>query len=300
MDHGGWYDLESKEFNNFKGIQFVACMGPPGGGRSAITQRYLRHYHKIYIETFGSESMTTIYSTILDWFFSKQSEPFTRQITTMKNNLIAATLYIFHKASTELLPTPAKIHYIYNLRDVSKVFQGLSRASSIAIKDQIQMIKLWVHECQRVFQDRLINSQDRDFFDLVIKESVKKFFNHEADHILSNKSLLFADFFPIVIEGKKHTDVYCEIEDHEEMHNKMKEILNYYNQISQSKMDLVLFSQAIEHVIFIVRILQQPLGNALLLGVGGSGRKSLALLAASITEYEVFQVEISKNFTMVE
>lgn len=44
------------------------------------------------------------------------------------------------------------------------------------------------------------------------------------------------------------------------------------------------------------RILRQPLGNALLLGVGGSGRRSLARLAAHIQDYEVATIEVSKGY----
>lgn len=60
----------------------------------------------------------------------------------------------------------------------------------------------------------------------------------------------------------------------------LEEYMDDYNQISTPKMKLVLFMDAVQHVCRIARILRQPLGNALLLGLGGSGRQSLTKLAS--------------------
>lgn len=60
----------------------------------------------------------------------------------------------------------------------------------------------------------------------------------------------------------------------------MEEYLDDYNQINTAQMRLVLFTDAVRHVARISRVIRQPLGNALLLGVGGSGRQSLTRLAA--------------------
>jgi dynein heavy chain len=65
-------------------------------------------------------------------------------------------------------------------------------------------------------------------------------------------------------------------------------------------MNLVMFMAAVEHVVKIVRIIQQPFGNALLVGVGGSGRKSLTMLAASISEFYQFQIELVRGYGMAE
>lgn len=64
-----------------------------------------------------------------------------------------------------------------------------------------------------------------------------------------------------------------------------------YNNVSNAPMNLVLFLDAIEHTSRICRVIRLPLGNALLLGFGGSGRQSLTKLATFVEEFEIFQVQ---------
>jgi dynein heavy chain len=63
-------------------------------------------------------------------------------------------------------------------------------------------------------------------------------------------------------------------------------------------MKLVMFLEACDHVSRICRVLRNPQGNALLLGVGGSGRQSLSKLATYINGYKVYQIEVIKGYSM--
>lgn len=65
-------------------------------------------------------------------------------------------------------------------------------------------------------------------------------------------------------------------------------------------MNLVLFDQAIEHVCRIARITELPSGHALLVGVGGSGKQSLARLSTFIIGYELEQMVVTQSFNMVD
>ena len=74
--------------------------------------------------------------------------------------------------------------------------------------------------------------------------------------------------------------------------------LEDYNMNTTSIMRLVFFKDAIEHVSRISRILRQPRGNAMLVGVGGSGKQSLTRFACFIGELKCFQIELKKGYGM--
>jgi len=63
-------------------------------------------------------------------------------------------------------------------------------------------------------------------------------------------------------------------------------------------MNLVLFNQAMEHISRIARIVDLPVGSALLVGVGGSGKQSLAKLSAFILGYDVIRIVVTSNYNM--
>lgn len=88
---------------------------------------------------------------------------------------------------------------------------------------------------------------------------------------------------------------YLEIKKQEAVIPILQDKLAVYSS-TYKPMDLVFFSDAISHLFRASRVLHQNRGNALLVGVGGSGRSSLARLASFMSGCQIFSIEIAKNY----
>lgn len=120
---------------------------------------------------------------------------------------------------------------------------------------------------------------------------MKEKFKKDWDKIVTIKPLLFASFTPLIHPDNDDTkkpfnDIYCELTNREKVKKIAENMLNEFNMMFRAKkMDLVLFTDAIEHIVKIHRVITTQLGHCLLVGVGGSGRKSLTELATFIANY---------------
>lgn len=72
------------------------------------------------------------------------------------------TLKLYNQITEALPRTPVKFHYIFNLRDLSRVYQGMLRSIKDKFSTVESLIRLWRHEVNSVFVDKLITQEDRD------------------------------------------------------------------------------------------------------------------------------------------
>lgn len=151
-----------------------------------------------------------------------------------------------------------------------------------------------MHENQRVFGDRMINNDDKaTLVDLMVPEIEK--FKLKKEDVFNVDRLIYGDYLA-GIDGENRP--YVQIEELPVMLTKIMEYLEDHNSGSKNPMKLVMFLDACDHVSRICRILRQPQGNALLLGVGGSGRQSLCKMATFMSNYKLYQIEVVKGYSM--
>ena len=109
--------------------------------------------------------------------------------------LIAMSLRIYNAVLTgPLKPTPSKSHYLFNLRDISRISQGLCLADRRSVFEVVHVLRLWLHENLRVFGDRLINNTDRQWLTDYCIDEASKTFNVEKDGIYNSERIIFGDY----------------------------------------------------------------------------------------------------------
>uniref|UniRef100_A0A8C5ATC2 Dynein, axonemal, heavy chain 12 n=1 Tax=Gadus morhua TaxID=8049 RepID=A0A8C5ATC2_GADMO len=308
FDHGNWYDLKDTTKITLVDLQIISAMGPPGGGRNAVTPRFLRHFNICSINAFSDDTMVRIFSNVVAFYL--KNNDFAPEYFAIGNQIVAATLEVYKKAMKNLLPTPAKSHYTFNLRDFSRVVQGCLLLKKESLENKGTMTRLFVHEVMRVYYDRLVDAADRTWLYQLMNDIVKVHFRESFeqlfDHLKKDKqlveedmrSLLFGDYMNRDLEEDER--LYAEVPSMESFGQVVELCLEEYNQTHKNRMNLVIFRYVLEHLSRISRVLKQPGGNALLVGVGGSGRQSITRLATSMANNTIFQPEISKSYGMNE
>ncbi|XP_075889814.1 dynein axonemal heavy chain 9 isoform X2 [Nelusetta ayraudi] len=238
MDYKHWYDRNKLLLKEIHNVQYVSCMNPTAGSFT-INPRLQRHFSVFALSFPGAEALSTIYTSILSQHLS--GEGFGAALQKSCPTLVQLALALHQRVSSTFLPTAVKFHYVFNLRDLSNIFQDAEETL-----ERTREMNLYCH---------------------------------------------FARGFG---EAK-----YMPAESWSSLNKTLLEVLDGYNEVNAT-LNLVLFEDAMAHICRINRILESPRGNALLVGVGGSGKQSLTRLAAFISSLEVFQITLRKGYSIAD
>ncbi|XP_071450018.1 dynein axonemal heavy chain 8 [Hetaerina americana] len=306
MEAGGFYSLDKPgDFSYIVDVQFLAAMIHPGGGRNDIPPRLKRRFNIFNCTLPSNTSMDKIFGAISMGYFCPSR--FNEEIVSLPSIVVPLTRILWQKVKAKMLPTPAKFHYIFNLRDLSRIWEGILYVKGEECQTTRDFLSLWKHECTRVIADRFTNADDREWFEKNLMSIAKEELGDLYEH-LPEESTYFVDFLrdPPEATGEEGEEIsleppkiYEEIPSFKFVRDKILQYMASYNEVVRgAKMDIVFFHDALVHLMKISRIIRTPRGNALLVGVGGSGKQSLTRLASFIAGYKIYQITLTRSYNV--
>eukprot|EP01135_Chromosphaera_perkinsii_P008183 Nk52_evm5s1178 gene=Nk52_evmTU5s1178 len=308
IEQKGLYNLEKPgDFVNIVDLQFIGAMIHPGGGRNDIPYRLKRKFNIFNCTLPSNISVDVIFGTIGKGHFGAGRD-FPESVIEAVPKLVTLTRVVWQQTKVKMLPTPDKFHYVFNLRDLSKIWQGMLKGEAEVIGSDAKLLALWKHELTRVIADRFTNAKDKEWFEKnmakVVQENLE---NEQMDQVMKSDKY-FVDFLRDAPEvtGEEEGDVepevpkvYEPIESFESLKERLEFFMGQYNEnVKGGKLELVFFEEAMIHLVKLSRVIRTPRGHCLLVGVGGSGKQSLTRLASYIADCDTFQITLTKSYNL--
>ena len=305
----------TRDFKVCEDLQFLAAMQHPGGGKNDIPNRLKRNFFIFNMVLPSITSINDIYGQMLAGRFPVAKIP--AETMQVVNTLTTATISLWRTVKDKMLPTPAKFHYVFNLRELSRVFQGIMLTPSETVRTGgyrceqkitpfggggSTLLQIWKHECERVFSDKLTNLKDKQLYAKYMEAQLLESFGPELAEECKKPFYMVNFLRPDVIdeEGVVVEDapkMYEPGGSLEDVRPVVVEFLTKYNtDFPSKKMELVLFNDALEHLLRINRLMEMPRGSGLLVGVGGSGKQSLTRLSSFISRAGCYQITLTKQY----
>jgi dynein heavy chain len=98
-----------------------------GGGKNDIPNRLKRQFGVFNVPLPSVAAINGIFGRLVEGRFSPAV--FSEEVVRVASRLVPVTINLWNRTQAKMLPTPAKFHYLFNIRELSKVFQGVILAS---------------------------------------------------------------------------------------------------------------------------------------------------------------------------
>ena len=174
IDYKGWYDKQKIVLKEVLNVQYMACMNPTAGSFN-ITPRMQRHFATFAVQMPSKDVVRSMFAQIIDGHLRN----FDPDIGKYAQKVADASIELHNLVANTFLPSAVKFHYQWNLRELSNITQGICRTLPEFYSNPGDLVRLWIHECERVFSDRMTLIADIEKFDNMRVAVTKKYFEDQ-------------------------------------------------------------------------------------------------------------------------
>ena len=173
---------------------YVSAMNPTAGSFH-VADRVQRHFAVLACDIPSEAESKSVYLQIMTGHL--ENSGFAPNVASHAEKIIDATIGLHKLVLDKFLPGAIKFMYIWNLRELSNIVRGLCRSEATAVVDMTTMVRLWGHECDRVFSDRLINAEEGEKFRKLQIDIATKTFGEvcNVEEALAPENCIFTTFY---------------------------------------------------------------------------------------------------------
>eukprot|EP00830_Metopus_es_P014557 TRINITY_DN3901_c0_g1_i1.p1 TRINITY_DN3901_c0_g1~~TRINITY_DN3901_c0_g1_i1.p1 ORF type:complete len:1012 (-),score=209.87 TRINITY_DN3901_c0_g1_i1:2492-5527(-) len=278
----GFFRPADKAWIKLEKIQFVgACNPPTDAGRHPLSNRFLRHAPLILVDFPGPESLRQIYGTF-NRAMLKRAPALRSYADSLTNAMVD-----FYTETQGHFTADMQPHYIYSPRELTRwkyaIFEALGPVETVE-----DLARLYVHEGLRLFQDRLVFPEEKEWTDKALNDVAEKNFSGISPKALE-RPILYTNYL---------TKNYVSVE-----REKLRAYVNarlkvFYEE--EINVPIVVFDSVLDHILRIDRVLRQPIGHMLLVGASGVGKTTLSRFVSWMNNITVFQIKAGRTYSVSE
>lgn len=282
VEHNGFWRTSDKAWVTLDRIQFVgACNPPTDAGRTPLGARFLRHAPLIMVDYPGQLSLLQIYGTF--------NTAVLKIIPSLRGYADALTqaMVTFYLESQKRFTPKIQPHYVYSPRELTRwvrgVYEAIRPLETLSVEG---LVRIWAHEALRLFQDRLVQEDERKWTDDAVRRIALEHFQNINEEAALGGPILFSNWL---------SKYYVPVE-REQLRDFVKARLKTFCE-EEVDVPLILFNDVLEHVLRIDRVFRQPQGHLILIGVSGSGKTTLSRFVAWMNGLKVFQIKVHGKYS---
>lgn len=281
-EQGGFWNHDCK-WITLRRIQFVgACNPPTDAGRVDLSRRFLRHAPVLFVDYPAEQSLKQIYRCFNQAML--RIHPNLRGFTDPLND---AMVEVYLKNKEKFTPDMAP-QYIYSPRELSRWVRAMYEAiEGLEAMTADELVRLWAHEALRLFQDRLIDPDDKEWCAELIDGVAGRYFPSVNVHACLKRPILYSQWIKKTYQS---TDI-------DELREFVAARLKVFYEEALD-VPLVIFDEVLDHVLRIDNVLRHPIGHMLLVGESGVGKTVLTKFVAWMNGLQVFQIKANNKYTI--
>jgi dynein heavy chain 1 len=278
----GYWNHDCK-WVSLRRIQFVgACNPPTDAGRVMLSERFLRHAPLLLVDYPAENSLKQIYRTFNHALL--KLHPNLKGATDPLNN---AMVEFYLKNQAKFTPDVAP-QYVYSPRELSRWVRAMYEAMQpLEAMTMDELVRLWGHEALRLFHDRLVTDEEKQWCDKLVDEVAASHFSGVDITKCLQRPMLYSNWLKKTYQSTDRDDLRTFL---------AARLKVFYEE--ELDVPLVIFDDVLEHVLRIDNVLRHPMGHMLLVGESGVGKTVLSRFVSWMNGLSVFQIKANNRYNI--